>query len=99
MRFTGMPKTIKPDHPWWPRPFTQNKYTRHMRTLDGRSAPVDVYCVLAAFPTGSAAIDHAVKKLLAPGQRGAKSRIQDLKEARASLDRAIELEEGDDASP
>lgn len=76
------------------KPFTPNKYTRHIPTLDGQKAPVDVYCVLAAFPTGSAAIDHAVKKLLAPGQRGAKSRIQDLKEARASLDRAIELEEG-----
>ena len=75
--------------------FTQNKYTRDMPTLDGRKVPVDVYCVLAAFPTGSAAVDHAIKKQLAPGQRGTKTRLQDLKEARASLDRAIELEEAD----
>lgn len=76
------------------RPFTPNKYTRTLHTLDGRKVPVDVYCVLAAFPTGSAAIDHAVKKLLAPGTRGVKSRLQDIKEAHASLGRAIELEEG-----
>lgn len=73
--------------------FTPNKYTRYIPTLDGRKVPVDVYCVLAAFPTGSSAVDHAVKKLLAPGQRGHKDRIQDLKEARDSLTRAIELEE------
>ena len=75
------------------KPFTPNKYTRYIPTLDGRKVPVDVYCVLAAFPTGSAAVDHAVKKQLAPGQRGHKDRIQDLKEARDSLTRAIELEE------
>lgn len=82
-----------------PKPFTPNKYTRTLHSLDGRKVPVDVYCVLAAFPTGSAAVDHAVKKQLAPGQRGTKSRLQDLKEAYASLGRAIELEEGQDASP
>lgn len=75
------------------KPFTPNKYTRYIPTLDGRKVPVDVYCVLAAFPTGSSAVDHAVKKQLAPGQRGHKDRIQDLKEARDSLTRAIELEE------
>lgn len=85
--------TIPVNHPWVPKPFTPNKYTRNLPTLDGRTVPVDVYCVLAAFPTGSAAVDHAVKKQLAPGQRGHKDRIQDLKEARASLTRAIELEE------
>lgn len=76
-----------------PKPFTPNKYTRILTTLDGRKVPVDIYCVLAAFPTGSAAVDHAVKKQLAPGARGVKSRLQDLKEAHASLGRAIELEE------
>jgi len=79
------------------KPFTPNKYTRWMPTLDGRKVPVDVYCVLAAFPTGSSAVDHAVKKQLAPGQRGHKDRIQDLKEARDSLTRAIELEEAANA--
>lgn len=36
------------------------------------------------------AIDHALKKLLAPGQRGVKDERQDLVEARDSLDRAIQ---------
>lgn len=77
-----------------PKPFTPNKYTRNLLALDGRMVPVDVYAVLAAFPTGSSSVDHAIKKLLAPGQRGHKDRLQDLKEARASLDRAIQMEEG-----
>jgi len=84
-----------PFHPEWvPKPFTPNKYTRTLLSLDGRQVPVDVYAVLAAFPSNSAAVDHALKKLLAPGQRGQKDRLQDLKEARASLDRAIQMEGG-----
>lgn len=59
---------------------------------------VDVYDVLNAFKTGSAAIDHAVKKLLAPGQRGVKPRGQDLREAIASIERAIQIEEGFESS-
>lgn len=54
---------------------------------------VDIYDVLTAFPTGSSAVDHAVKKLLAPGLRGHKDRLQDLKEARDSIERAIQQEE------
>ena len=95
MHNVGRRKIPDPSAPL--KSFTPNKYTRNMPTLDGRTVPVDVYCVLAAFPTGSAAVDHAIKKLLAPGQRGHKDRIQDLKEARASLTRAIELEEAQNA--
>ncbi len=51
---------------------------------------IDVYHLLDAFKTESSAVDHAVKKCLAPGQRGVKDRIQDLEEARDSLNRAIE---------
>lgn len=84
-----------------PKPFTPNKYTRYIPTLDGRTAPVDVYCVSEAFSLGTClqsggaldAVNHARKKLLAPGQRGTKSAIQDIKEAHASLGRAIALEE------
>lgn len=80
--------------PELPKHFTPNKYTRLLLSLDGRKVPVDVYSVLAAFPVGNSAVDHALKKLLAPGQRGQKDRLQDLKEARASLDRAIQMEGG-----
>lgn len=44
-----------------------------------------------------AALDHAIKKLLCPGQRGAKGVVQDLIEARQAIDRAIELELAENA--
>tara|TARA_R110002167_G_scaffold45515_1_gene136703 strand:+ start:3740 stop:4267 length:528 start_codon:yes stop_codon:yes gene_type:complete len=73
-----------------------NKYSRKIKTIvvDGidHDIYVDVYDVLAAFKTDNSAVDHAVKKELAPGVRGVKSRIQDFMEARDSLNRAIEIE-------
>lgn len=88
---------------WIPKPFTPNKYTRELLALDGRMVPVDVYSVSGAFALAPViqneevldALFHARKKILAPGQRGAKGVLQDLKEARQSLDRAIRvMEEG-----
>ncbi len=63
----------------------KNKYQRDIVGLDGTKTTVDVYRVLDAFRTESAAIDHAVKKLLAPGLRHSKDRKQDLKEAIDSI--------------
>jgi len=57
-----------------------------------RSESIDVYDVLVAFDVKCPAIQHAIKKLLMPGQRGEKTCFQDLGEAKASIDRAIELE-------
>lgn len=68
------------------RGVARNKYDREI--LPG--VYVDVYDVLGAFPTESPAIDHAVKKLLAPGQRGVKDRITDLNEAIGSIQREID---------
>ena len=87
---------------WIPKPFTPNKYTRDLLSLDGRRVPVDVYSVSGALAVAPViqneevldALFHARKKLLAPGQRGAKGVLQDLKEARQSLDRAIRVMEG-----
>lgn len=39
-----------------------------------------------------AALQHAIKKLLCAGQRGKATTLQDLMEARESIDRAIQLE-------
>lgn len=68
----------------------QNKYDR---TIIGKygsgKCTVDVYRVLNAFPTGSPEIDHALKKLLAAGKRGAKDELQDLKEAVMSIEARI----------
>ena len=57
-----------------------------------RSVSVDVYDVLNAYNVTCPATAHAIKKLLMPGARGAKDTLQDLREARQSIDRAIELE-------
>lgn len=57
---------------------------------------VDVYDVLMAFNVTNPATQHAIKKLLMPGNRGHKDKITDLKEALQSIARAIELE-GNDA--
>lgn len=48
------------------------------------------------YQIGDSAIEHAAKKLYAAGERsGGKSRLDDIKEARWSLDRAIEQIERD----
>jgi len=56
---------------------------------------VDFYSIATAYEIVNAATAHAFKKLLIPGKRGSKSTIQDLREARDSLSRAIELEESE----
>jgi len=65
----------------------KNKYQRQVPTTN-----IDVYDVLKAFEVTQPAVAHAVKKLLAPGKRGAKTWLQDIGEARDSLIRAIEME-------
>ena len=74
------------DRPLADRIEPRNKYDREITP----GLWVDVYDVLDAFKVTRSAVAHAVKKLLAPGQRGAKSEIADLKEARDSIDRAIQ---------
>lgn len=70
-----------------------NKYHRkiHSATKPGEFVTVDVYEVLKAYDVTDSAVAHAIKKLLAPGQRGEKSRKMDLKEAMQSIQRAIEM--------
>ena len=74
-----------------------SKYLRKIKETTGTGAAVevDVYDVLMAFDVQNPAIQHAVKKLLCPGQRGAKDFVQDLTEARDSISRAIQLAESD----
>lgn len=65
-----------------------SKYHRPCKGVE-----IDVYDVLQAFRVTNPAIAHAVKKCLAPGQRGAKSWAQDVEEAIKSLTRALEMGE------
>jgi hypothetical protein len=67
-----------------------NKYDRTILGKYGSGkCIVDVYRVLNAFPSSSPEIDHALKKLLAPGKRGVKDELQDLKEAIQSIEARI----------
>jgi hypothetical protein len=67
--------------------------TKYDRIIVGKygsgKCVVDVYRVLYAFPSGCPDIDHAIKKLLAPGKRGAKDELQDLREAIQSIEARI----------
>lgn len=68
----------------------ESKYSRRI----GKEV-VDVYDVLMAFNVTNPATQHAIKKLLMPGNRGHKDRLTDLKESAQSIARAIELESED----
>jgi len=54
---------------------------------------VDVYRVCALFKVTdhSGATQHAIKKLILPGQRGAKDEIKDLNEVIDTVQRRIEM--------
>lgn len=69
------------------------KYLRKIRDAQSDATiDVDVYEVLAAFEVTSQPIGHAIKKLLACGQRGKGSRLDDLVGAAAAISRAIDQE-------
>ena len=70
-----------------------DKPNKYERKLPGVLAEyvIDVYDVLAMFGVTCPATAHAVKKLLMPGQRGAKTATQDLREAIQAIERAIQL--------
>ena len=68
----------------------ESKYSRRI----GKEV-VDVYDVLMVFNVTNPATQHAIKKLLMPGNRGHKDKLTDLKEAYQSIARAIELESED----
>ena len=62
-------------------------YYRSVKHLD----EVDVYRVLELFGVKDHAIGHAIKKLLLPGERGAKTREQDVREAITTLNRWLQM--------
>jgi hypothetical protein len=72
------------------------KYLRNVVcNVDGK---VDVYAVLEAFDVKCGARQHAIKKLLCSGIRGKGSCLQDLREARDAVERAIQMEESREAA-
>ena len=63
-----------------------NKYARNVKGAD-----VDIYDILFSWKVECPATQHAIKKLLMPGQRGHKDKKKDLQEAKQAIERAIEL--------
>ena len=53
---------------------------------------IDVYRVLILFGVTDPCLQHAIKKLLCAGNRGAKDKIQDVQEAISSLLRYLEMQ-------
>ena len=62
-----------------------NKVHNHYKKDVSKLAMIDVYRVLELWKVDDHAIGHAIKKLLNAGQRGAKDKSQDVKEAIDSL--------------
>ncbi len=58
---------------------------------------IDVYRVLVLFDVTNPCLQHAIKKLLCAGQRGAKDQQQDVQEAIASLVRYLEMQTEDES--
>ena len=69
-------------------PETDNKYLHEIKP----GVFVDVYDVLMAWNVSNPALQHLIKKALQPGDRGHKSREQDLQDIIDSAIRAKELE-------
>lgn len=76
-------------------------YSKYLHLIRAKSTSqvtvdvlVDVYDVLKAFNVTCPAMQHAIKKMLCPGQRGVKDAEQDKREAIASIERSIELDKG-----
>lgn len=69
----------------------QPAFPHYFKPLPPGCTHVDVYRVLDLFGVTDAPIQHAVKKLLCAGQRGAKDQAQDVAEAIATLRRWQEM--------
>lgn len=66
------------------------KYSHYYKSVE-HLTHIDVYRVLNLFKVERAPVAHAVKKLLCAGDRGAKNYVQDITEARDSLNRELEM--------
>ncbi len=69
---------------------SDNKYPHYFKSVSHLET-VDVYRVLTLFNVNDPCIQHAIKKLLCAGDRGDKSMIKDITEARDSLNRHLEM--------
>lgn len=71
-----------------------DKYSHYYKSVKHLET-IDVYRVLNLFEVNHPSIQHAVKKLLVAGGRGAKNTRKDVEEAIVSLNRWLEMDEED----
>lgn len=71
----------------------QTAFPHYFKALPPGCRHVDVYRVLKLFEVADPALQHAVKKLLCAGARGAKDQAQDVGEAIATLQRWRQMRE------
>jgi len=68
------------------------KYPKYYKRVPDGVSELDIYAVCKMFDVIDAALSHSLKKIMLPGTRtGGKSRYDDIKEARDTLDRWLEL--------
>lgn len=72
---------------------THDHYLKNVSHLD----TIDVYRVLDLYGVTQPALQHAIKKLLCAGKRGAKDYRRDLCEAMDSIDRALQMADEDES--
>lgn len=73
-----------------PKNESGEKYLRELVGL--KNGKADVYTVIATFDVRSGGCQQALKKILNPGARGVKDKLQDLREAIDALVRDVEIE-------
>lgn len=66
---------------------SHDHYKKDVRHLD----MIDVYRVIELFEVTHPALQHALKKVLCAGDRGAKDWVKDVQEAIDSLNRALQM--------
>ena len=72
-----------------------NEYKHYQKSVEHLKW-IDVYRVLDLFGVSNPCLQHAIKKLLCAGQRGAKDERRDVQEAIASLVRYLEMQTEDE---
>lgn len=74
-------------------------YIRSIQSVDGYlPVKIDVYGIIRAYEISDPELQHAIKKILCAGQRGVKSKKQDILEAIQSLNIWIETQRNIESS-
>lgn len=88
------PEDPKPESQCPPSNPQERKYNHYYKDVSNYS-DVDFYRIALLYDIRHPGIQHAVKKLMAPGKRGAKDFFNDVKESRDTLNRVLEMAKED----